>query len=211
MKPHSHHSSAEQKADTLWKQFNPDDQERFWEKYEGLLTQDQIPPQVSFPNTFLITPNARVFKPSISNYAQTAAMLVFSLLFLLSFGGSTGQSSGSDFFMILVFFFLLMVFFETWKLNKFYAEETFLGIRNKFSFKKEYIVWKDIDSMGIFDRKSMLVNNATYRELEVKTRFGEIHKFRFPLSSSSQREFISLVKSKNILITDNSGKGVRFF
>ena len=207
MKPLSPHSTLEQQADTLWKQFAPNDQDKFWKQYEGLLDRNKVTHKNAVKDQFLITSKAQAFKPSIFNYTQTVATLLFGTILFLSFG----SGNGDDFFLIPAFAFLLVAFFETWKLNTFYAEENFLGIRNKFSFTKEYIAWKDIDSIGIFDRKSKLANNTTYRELEVKTNAGKTHKFRFPMSNSNQREFINLIKAKNILITDESGEGFSLF
>ena len=200
MESPSHHSTLEQQADALWNQFTPNDQDKFWKQYEGLLNKNKVTQKNAVRDQFLITSNAKAFRPSLFNYAQTAATLLFGTILFLSFG----SGNGDDFFLIPAFIFLLVAFFETWKLNTFYVEENFLGVHNKFSFTKEYITWKDVDSLTICDRKNAPMNNTTYRELEVKTYAGKTHKFRFPMSNSNQREFISLLKTKNILITDES-------
>ncbi|HAS41949.1 MAG TPA: hypothetical protein DCS93_15820 [Microscillaceae bacterium] len=201
MKPST---TQEKKADKLWNRFNPNNQDKFWKKYEHLLDKNKEPQQAS-KDHFLTPPTSWIFRPSTSNYAKTLVIILFVSICLIAFGISILQSYGVISLVVPILSFLLVVFFEVRKLNTFQVEDKVFGIYNKLSFTKKHMLWKDIASMRIERKRGQ--KNETYRVIVIKTKMGKTQKFRFPMSNSHQQEFINLMEAKNIAITDKSDKG----
>lgn len=205
------HNTLEQEVNKLWRRYQKKNQEKFWKKYEGLISQNKVEQTrlVQQPNPTHTLSNIapEVFKPSVGNYLVIVFVTLLAIiLFAHSYVSITqkyGINGESTSLIIIVFILCVSVTtYFTWKFNTFCIEQDSLQVRKNIFAIKYTFAWSDIKYLSIEKRES---EDILYRVLIINQYNKKRRKFRFLMSRDDQHTFIHRMIGKNIPIKDNSG------
>lgn len=194
-------SHLENKANNLWRKFDRNSPQDFWQNYDLLLANSRHV-TVSGPTRQNITTTekaqVRIFHPGIFYYISkfTWIGLVF-FLGILIFKDNFPRKDMSGFFVFLSLS-LTFTFRCFWTINSFEITPKTFVIRKKLLSIQKKIAWQRIQSIGIQEDQISSSENTTLRfyVCVIKTTSGKTYSYRYNLSQKSHQTFIKTLKPK---------------